>query len=123
VTEPNETPLWDEAALEKRVRGKRERMVKLIQLFLDDMPERVQTLQTQVEQARLEEIREIAHTIKGVSANLGVMRLEATAGGIEAAARNSESAQTRTLLPQLVLEFEQSEQILRRFVAEGQVNG
>ena len=113
----DETLRWDKAALQTRVRGKQDRMVKLIKLFLEDMPARIEDLASQVNQAHLEEIQQIAHTIKGVSANLGVMRLQSAAIGLEDAARNAEADKTRTLLPAMLIEYEKSEQVLQEFVS------
>ena len=82
-------PIWDQAALLGRLRGKTDRVAKLINLYLMDMPERMNTLSQQVEASDLVEVIASAHTIKGVSANLGIVRLQHKAAELEVAAKES----------------------------------
>lgn len=109
--------VWDHAALLTRVRGKPDRMAKLIGLYLDDMPNRLTLLSEQVSAADMTEISETAHTIKGVSANLGILRLQSKAAELEQAAKNAESEKTRALLAEVEREYEQSETALKAYLA------
>lgn len=109
-------PIWDQEALKGRLRGKTDRMVKLVNLFLDDMPLRMSLLEQQVLSANHADIGMTAHTIKGVSANLGIMRLQYMASELEEAAKNLESEKTFALLAAVADEYEQSELALKAFV-------
>ncbi|NIB44958.1 response regulator [Pseudomaricurvus alkylphenolicus] len=82
--------LWDQAALLKRVRNKPERVVHLIDLFLQDMPDRLKQLQQHIEQGNLLEVASISHTIKGVVGNLGSEALHQVMAELEAACRESD---------------------------------
>ena len=109
-------PIWDQEALKGRLRGKTDRMVKLVNLFLDDMPLTMSQLTEQVLSAKHADISMTAHTIKGVSANLGILRLQHMASELEAAAKNLESEKTHALLAAVADEYEQSELALKAFV-------
>tara|TARA_R110002072_G_scaffold13418_9_gene56218 strand:- start:13263 stop:13625 length:363 start_codon:yes stop_codon:yes gene_type:complete len=113
-----QSPIWDQEALKGRLRGKTDRMVKLVNLFLDDMPPRMDLLKEQVLAANHADIGATAHTIKGVSANLGIMRLQFRAGELEQAAKNLESDKALFLLAAISDEYEQSEAALKAFVLE-----
>lgn len=117
----DEVPYWDEPGFEKRVRGKRDRMVKLINLFLKDMPDRMSQLALDINESRMTEARDVAHTIKGVSGNLGVMRLYEAASTLEATVKNQDAEQSQILLPEITAVYQKSEEILKKFVAENPI--
>jgi HPt (histidine-containing phosphotransfer) domain-containing protein len=116
-----DVPIWDQPALEKRVRGKHERMLKLINLYLDDMPDRVEKLASIInnpgETGDAIGASDIAHAIKGVSANLGVLRLQSVASELEAAAKQHEADRLKPLMDELTVEYQRSDQVLREFIS------
>lgn len=112
-----QNPIWDQAALLGRLRGKTERVVKLVNLYLDDMPPRIVLLAAQVAAASLQDVIENAHTIKGVSGNLSIMRLQQRAEELEQAAKNQETERTSELLAAVAAEYEASEAELKAFIA------
>jgi len=71
-----EQPMWDKAACLKRVGNKPQRLNIMLKLFLSDMPERMERLQLAVDHQYLSEVQQIAHVIRGVSANLGALHLQ-----------------------------------------------
>jgi len=75
--------LWDKAASLKRVGGKTERLNILLGLFMKDMPERMVSLQRAVDDCDLKEVQQLAHTVKGVAANLGALTLQELANQIQ----------------------------------------
>ncbi|MCW8929820.1 MAG: Hpt domain-containing protein, partial [Gammaproteobacteria bacterium] len=75
---------WDTKAALTRVGGQAERLLPLIELFLNDIPIRLDELQEAVNKDNDDdEIRRAAHTIKGVAANLGALKLQHLAAQIE----------------------------------------
>ena len=122
IEEPNdeantEMPVWDQPALEKRVRGKHDRMLKLINMYLADMPGRVENLASIINGPDAEGASDIAHAIKGVSANLGMLRLQSVASELEAAAKQDEAQQLKPLLDELTVEYQRSDDLLRQFIS------
>ena len=79
--------VWDKDAALNRMGGKVTRLLPLIELFLDDIPARLNELQAAIDEQNIEEIRRAAHTIKGVAANLSGLHLQQLAAQLELAAK------------------------------------
>ena len=109
-------PIWDQEALLGRMRGKTDRVVKLVNLFLGDMPERLESLQSEINSNEYESCGATAHTVKGVAANLSVMRLQEAATEIELAAKSQHTAELETLLETIKTVYEESENELKAFI-------
>lgn len=109
-------PIWDQETLLGRMRGKSERVVKLVNLFLGDMPERIEAINQEVQDAELEALTSTAHTVKGVAANLGVMRLQEAAKELETAAKNEQTQELNALLDAINQVYADSESELRAFI-------
>ncbi len=56
---------------------------KLVELFVDEMPDRVQNITTLLKQANWEELRRAAHQIKGAAGSYGFDAISPTAGVVE----------------------------------------
>ena len=56
---------------------------KLVELFVDEMPDRVQNLTTLLKQANWEELRRAAHQLKGAAGSYGFDAISPTAGVVE----------------------------------------
>ena len=93
-------PIWDENALLKRVRGKPERVHKLVGMFLQEMPSKIDALKQAAEQQDSARISDIAHSVKGSAGNLSCMRLQAAALALEQSAFGNKS------LTELILKIE-----------------
>lgn len=82
--------IFDYPALEKRVRHKRERATRLVNAF---RAEQEQYLYSITHSAHLNDFKTLAsqsHALKGVSANLGLMKVSYLAGAIELSAQSLE---------------------------------
>ncbi|AFU98436.1 hybrid sensor histidine kinase/response regulator [Simiduia agarivorans] len=79
----NDAPAWDKASALKRVRGKRHLLNKLIQLFVDDIHNRVAAIADATAQSDAEALRHASHALKGIAGNLGLMQLFETCKIIE----------------------------------------
>lgn len=86
----SDTPVWDHASVLKRVRGKEERLIRLIDLFLENRSERMDSLGKAIDTQNMEEIAGAAHLIKGVAANLSALSVQTLTGEIEAAAKEGD---------------------------------
>ena len=83
----------------KRVAGNRKLYVKLLRDFHRDYPAAVRTIQEAIDGKRDEEALRLAHTLKGVSGNLGAMDLYAAAEEVEAALKTSDKEKASACLP------------------------
>ena len=108
VNERYEEPLvWDQDALLKFVR-KPERMVKLIHLFLNDMPQRMDKLRLAIENEDSKDAKALAHSIKGSAANLSAFQVRETAHTLEKAGNVADIQKLKLTWP----EFEEQYQML-----------
>ena len=110
--------VWDKEAALKRVRNKPERLVKLVNIFLDSMPERFEQLRQAVEAQNFEECANIAHAIKGVSGNLGAEALHELSAQLEKASLAGDAQTLASVWPSISSGSEQLLVVLRSFLAE-----
>lgn len=111
-----DTPIWDQESLVNRMRGKTDRVVKLVNLFLGDMPERMDALNQEVAASELEALGATAHTVKGVAGNLSILRLQQAAADIEMAAKNEQADSLSQLLADINEIYAESETALRDYI-------
>ncbi len=83
---------WDRDSALRRVRNKVDRLVRLVSMFLNGIPERIESLSHAVEKNDISDSAAIAHGIKGVAANLGAEELADATKKIEEAGYRGDSA-------------------------------
>ena len=93
--------IWDRDALLKRVRGKSERVDKLVQIFIDTIGEKIEQLQLAINTEDCNNIFEIAHAIKGSAGNFGADRLATLTAQIEIYGRGDSIENCRMLQPSI----------------------
>lgn len=86
----------------KRVGGNKGLYVKLLGRFTEG--NHMETLESAISGGNLEEAAHLAHTLKGVSANLSLMRVAAIATSIDEALKSG--GDYSVLLPELKLAYE-----------------
>ncbi|MFL0796244.1 MAG: response regulator [Cellvibrionaceae bacterium] len=84
-TAPKNIWLQDEAL--ERVRGKTDRLRKLVVLFLGNIDQWQSELEQAVADKDYKQLTLVAHSVKGVAANLSVPQLQQASGTLELAAR------------------------------------
>lgn len=98
---PPLTSILDRAAALERLEGDEELLQEIIDIFLEDAPR----LFLALKQARLDHDQKTserqAHSLKGASANVGAVALQAISMQAEAAARDSEWSLLEGLLPEM----------------------
>ncbi len=103
--QPDKTIDWDEKAALKRVTGETKQLLALIEVFLEDMPIRLEELQQAIEAQDNKVAQQAAHTIKGVAANLSGLKVCALATEIEAAVKLNKSEFLAKQMPALVAAY------------------
>jgi two-component system sensor histidine kinase/response regulator len=78
-----------ETALE-RVEGDVELFEELVQLFLEDLPERLSEIRVGLARQDGDQVRRAAHALKGAAANLSALAVAATARTLEEAGRGAD---------------------------------
>ncbi|MGH1470738.1 MAG: PAS domain S-box protein [Cellvibrionaceae bacterium] len=108
--------IWDQESALKRVRGKKERLIKLIHMFHDDMPERLKNLKTHMNNDQFIEASDVAHTIKGVAGNLGAEKLMDLASRIELQSKTENGKDIDQLLTSLSQQYDDVSQKFFDFI-------
>ncbi len=109
-------PLWDRDAALKRVRGKEERLLRLLDIFLEDMPKRVVGMQNALDDSEFSQLADTAHAIKGVAANIGAIVLMQDASDIEKIAKRGAGADLTEKLPEFLYHYKETESLFRGYV-------
>ncbi|MCJ7582113.1 MAG: Hpt domain-containing protein [Candidatus Aminicenantes bacterium] len=103
-TEP--IPIDLASALE-RTGGEMDFLEELIDLFMGDFKEKYAALKDAVKQKDALQIQEIAHNLKGSSANLGLTPLQETFFQLETAGRNDDLSGTGKKIDLLQIQFDE----------------
>ncbi|MFL0799008.1 MAG: response regulator [Agarilytica sp.] len=105
--------VWKKDAFYGRVKGRRDRIVRLIEMFLNGMPERIDRLAKAVEEIDMVGVAAIAHEIKGVSGNIGAERLHDVSSRLEEAARGQDTHGLNEMLAALQAHYSEVELLLQ----------
>ncbi|AFV00337.1 ATP-binding protein [Simiduia agarivorans] len=92
---------WVQSRALVTVRGKPERLVDLLQLFLRDTPERLNALTQALDGQDREQVQALAHQIKGVAGNISADQLHCLAGELEQSAGLAGWDQLHQLIEQM----------------------
>jgi CheY-like chemotaxis protein len=115
-TTEDKSVIWDKPSALKRVRNREDRLHQLIQLFLEDMPARVDEMTNAAEQQNYSEVAKLAHAIKGVSGNLSALKLFELSAEIETAAKAADSDTLNLLIKDIQQQFNQLIELLQNEV-------
>ena len=109
--------VFDRPALLARLMGDRDLVKEIIAIFLRDMPQKIQTLKTRIEQGDAGLAGEQAHAIKSAADNVGGLVLSAVIYKMEKSCRAGRLQEAAALLPELERQFNLLQARLRE--AEG----
>lgn len=98
--------VWDVSAFLGRVRNRVDRAEKLVALFLEETPEIVTALVDAVGQSNIAEIKSQAHKLKGSTALIGGLKVNALAQQIEAEVEQGTVKNLPMLIRDLQREFD-----------------
>jgi two-component system, sensor histidine kinase and response regulator len=120
-----ETPGLDLTVLESR-RGSRsdgepDKLARIVGLFIDDVPLRLDELRQAVERGESQTVDETAHMLKGGSGYMGAARMVKICAGIQGLVASGELSRAPELLDELEAEFERIRPALQS--ASGMRNG
>jgi PAS domain S-box-containing protein len=82
--------VFDRAALLTRLEGDAELLDELIGLFLEDCPQRLTSVHDALARGDMEDLAQVAHTLKGAAGNLCAPLVQDAAKHLEAAARQGD---------------------------------
>ena len=89
----------------ERVQDDWELLMELLDIFSEDYTEKREVLNELIQEKNFEEVRNIAHSIKGAAGNISAKSIHATCEKIEKLAEGDDLTTVKGLLPQLDKQF------------------
>ena len=108
----SQEPLDVPAALE-RIGGEMEFLWELLEIFQDDFRDKIGRLKDAVKSKDFNAVQNIGHALKGASANLSLLPLQAACKKMEEAGRSHEAQASEEALGEMEKEFERLLSFLR----------
>ncbi|MDR1490324.1 MAG: Hpt domain-containing protein [Desulfovibrio sp.] len=93
-----------------RVAGNKKLYLKLLRMVANDVPQTKEKLQNAIMSGKTDEVRELAHSLKGSSGNLSLTAVQAAAQDLESAAKTGD-------IPSMVTHLSALETVLDEFAA------
>jgi len=100
--ESSELPIWDYEDALTRLMGNEDLLRSVLETHIVDTNMLLSGIKAAGKTQDFERIRQNAHSIKGMSANLSAMQLQATALELEKAAKAADAIAVKSLLPQFI---------------------
>ena len=108
MIEAGAEPVLEAAALDRLLRiGGQEFVVEMIELFLENAPERLRAARAAHEQSDHQALYRAAHSLKSTAANLGARRLQHAAERTEARASAKDTVALQPLLDEMNRRYDQ----------------
>jgi HPt (histidine-containing phosphotransfer) domain-containing protein len=90
----------------------------LVQVYLDDSPQRIADIELALAEGNAERLTRAAHSLKGSCANFGASQLRAVSERIEKLGRQGSLDEVPSQLPELKLAFEEVKADLEALIAQ-----
>ena len=78
----------------------------LIETYIEDGDERIESLQSAIDDNNSEQVREVAHAFKGSSANLGATKLSEVCYSLENIGREAKLVEAQAVLDSIKTEYQ-----------------
>jgi two-component system sensor histidine kinase/response regulator len=111
-------PVWNLTELLERVDNDQELLRELLNIFKEDFPQTIQSLQSAVNAKDLKNSSRLSHTLKGMLSSLGATRAAAAAAKLEALSSAGETASMEGALNALEAEAHRLLPELEAYMAE-----
>jgi len=108
--------IWDQEDALQRMRGNHKSLKMLASLFLQDMPKILNDLEQAIDTRSYDNVKSVAHTIKGVAANVSGHSLSTLAAQIEVASDQCDEQSLLSLMPLLKQTFTTLENCLSEYL-------
>ena len=97
----------DLADVLRRIQGDKELLIELVEIFLNDTPQRFQDTARLIEKADFVELADVAHSIKGAASNIGAIKIWQSFKALEEAAKQKDLPQVHHLFQRACAEFDE----------------
>lgn len=89
---------------------------QVLQLFLSEVPRRIEKLRNALSAGDIEEVGRSAHSLKGSAGNIGARALHEVCSQLDARARANDLAGARPLVDEVGVEFDKVESEIHRLI-------
>lgn len=103
----------------ERVQDDWELLMELLDIFSEDYTEKREVLNELIKENNFEEVRNIAHSIKGAAGNISAKTMHATSERIERLAEEENLTTVKELLAELDKQFVQLQGCIKELKAKG----
>ncbi|HVE46726.1 MAG TPA: Hpt domain-containing protein [Acidimicrobiales bacterium] len=79
---------------------------ELAELFVEDVPMRLESLRSALRQRDMRTVGQLAHTLKGSSSNLGAFQLASTCAALQSATHDASPSATAALVEAIARDWE-----------------
>ncbi len=110
VNDRDALPIWDRAAALGRLGGDTQLLSELMEMLLDQIAEGITSLAEAIAREQAHEVEQIAHSLKGASANMGAERFRECASQLEQIGRSGNLTGASDVLARL----QEEAQVLRQ---------
>ena len=117
--------IWDKESCLKRVSNNQALLENLINIFIEDTPEMITNLTQSValtssdDSEQYQKVFESAHSLKGVSGNLGGLALHQTTSKLEAAAKDNNQTEVNILSAKLNSDYQNLLKQFKHYLTSG----
>jgi len=118
IEDSHSDPAWNQAELLERVDNDQELLRDLLNIFKEDFPLTMRSLESAVAAGDLKNSATLCHTLKGMLSNLGGARAAAAAARLEVVASAGETASLQVALDALKCEAARLLPELEAYMAE-----
>jgi len=90
---------------------------EMCQLFVEDMPPRIEAMEAAIQASQREEMGDVAHAVKGAASTMGAPRVRAVALALETLGRTGKGDErAEVLLERLKVEYGHARDALQAFI-------
>jgi len=111
-------PIWDMDDALKRARGKQDRLMKLINLFLADADKHKQAIDDAIKSGNCEQGAMEAHSVKGAAGNVSGIKLYECAVSLESALKEGNAQRSAELWPGFSAAYDELNDHFRAWLTE-----
>jgi HPt (histidine-containing phosphotransfer) domain-containing protein len=118
MTQYLDAPVFDKESVLDMVDGEVEFVQELVEMFLEDFPDQLDTLQTGMANDDADAVQKVGHRLKGSIGNLGGRRAQYTVRDLEELARRGHLSGTDEIYAQCITELQAFQTELNTFMSE-----
>lgn len=98
--------VFDKSSLLNRVLGDEDLVREVIEVFLSDIPNKINAMKQALDKREASQVRDQAHAVKGAAMNVSALALRETAFQMEQAGESEDMEKAISLMPEMEKQFE-----------------